>query len=585
MKHLLVGVNAKYIHSNLAIRSIQHYAKLHFQMEVSIAEYTINQRPELILAELFRLQPDSVGFSCYIWNFSLICRLADELKKILPTCRIFFGGPEVTYNSKEVLQSTTADFVVSGEGEQAVPSLLWALEQGHDLATVSNLTFRSGEEIVTTSPAPLLSMDEIPFVYEHFDDLRDKIIYYESSRGCPFQCQYCLSCIDQGVRMMSLSRVFSHLDFFLEQRVRQVKFVDRTFNCDRSYAMAIWRYLKEHDNGITNFHFEIAAELLDEEALSFLPTVRKGFFQFEIGVQSTNPKTLKAIQRFTQIDLLRTIIARLQENQNIHLHLDLIIGLPYEGYVSFGDSFNDVFLLRPDQLQVGFLKLLKGSGLYQNRDAFGLVCSEYPPYEVLYTKELSHAEFLRLKMLEEMVEVYYNSNRFQRILQCLIPQFPSPFAFFEALADYYLLCKHHLRPHTNVGYYTILWEFFQQKQLKNTLQFKACALFDLYSHEKVKKLPEWLTEEKDAALKKSIYDFYDEEPNRQHYLPEYADCDTKQCIRLAHILCLPFDPITHTAEPCFYLFNYRRCDLLGNAQYQKLSPTLLKGAPDGEPKS
>lgn len=583
MKHLLVGINAKYIHSNLAIRSIQQYAQNQHGISFSLAEYTINQRPEIILAELFRQRPDSIGFSCYIWNYTLICRLATELKKILPECILYFGGPEVSYNAAEVLASTAADYVICGEGERAVPLFIAALESHSDLREVPNLVFRSGNTVTVNPSSSLLPMDELPFVYQDLTDLEDKIIYYESSRGCPFQCQYCLSCIDQGVRMMSLQRVFADLDFFLKAAVRQVKLVDRTFNCDPNYAMAIWRYLKEHDNGVTNFHFEIAAELLDEEALSFLPTVRRGFFQFEIGVQSTNPETLRAIRRFTNLERLRKVTEKLRQKQNIHLHLDLIVGLPFENYTCFRKSFNDVFALHPDQLQVGFLKLLKGSGLYDNCETYGLVCSDAPPYEVLYTRELPYADLLHLKMMEEMVEVYYNTNRFQRLLQYMIPLFAAPFDFFEALADYFEGNQLHLRPHTNTGYYTILWEFFEQCGSGSKEYFRVCALFDLYSHEKVKKLPVWLEESTDSAFKHAVYDFYDSPENRMQYLPEYSDCDTKQLIRQAHILRLPFDPVTMEAEACCYLFNYRQCDLLGNAAYHKLSPTLLKGDLNGKP--
>lgn len=575
-KHLLVGINAKYIHTNLAIRSIAQYAKENLDFSIAICEYTINQQTSTILSELYKQSPDSIGFSCYIWNYNIICHLTTELKKILPNCKVYFGGPEVSYNPAQVLEHTDTDFVVCGEGEQTVPTFLQALDHGADLRTVPNLAFRDGTHITVNHQAPLLSMDVLPFVYDNLDSLAHKIIYYESSRGCPFQCQYCLSSIDHGVRMMSLARVYSHLDFFLSRRVRQVKFVDRTFNADPAYAMAIWRYLDDHDNGYTNFHFEIAAELLTEEALAFLPAVRKGFFQFEIGVQSTNPPTLKAIRRFTKIDRLRDIVAKLKAGQNIHLHLDLIVGLPHESVVEFRESFNAVHGLAPDQLQVGFLKLLKGSGLYQNQAEYGLTCSPFPPYEVLYTKDLPYGDLLHLKMVEEMVEVYYNSNRFQRLLDLLVPTFDSAFDCFSALASYFEAEEHHLRAHTNVGYYNILWEFVQDRAI-DLDDFKACALFDLYSHEKVKKLPDWLDEPMESSLKKQIFNFYECPQNRADYLAGYEGYDTKQLIRGAHILRLNRNPFTKTPVTCYYLFNYKCCDLLGNADYYSLPADALEG--------
>lgn len=572
---LLIGINAKYIHSNLAIRSIRDYAADHYGITPSVIEFTINQRIEQILPEIYKLSPQAIGFSCYIWNYEMIKRLTDELKKLLPNIFIFLGGPEVTYHPEEVLNTSKADCVVLGEGEKICSELFLALMEQKELSSVPGIAFRVGDEIVLTpSPAPL-EMKELPFVYreEDTEKLQNKIIYYESSRGCPFQCQYCLSGHGSKVRFLPLEQVYTHLDFFLAQRVKQVKFVDRTFNCNKQYALQIWKYLKEHDNGVTNFHFEIAAELLDEETLSFLQTVRKGFFQFEIGVQSTNPLTLQHIKRITKIDELRHIIARLQEGKNIHLHLDLIIGLPYEGYDRFGQSFDDVYALSPDQLQVGFLKLLRGSGLYANRQRYGIVASEYAPYEVLYTDHLSYGEILKLKMIEEMVETYYNSNRFRLLLRYLIPLFPSPFRFFEALAAFYEAKGYHLAAHSNLEYYTILHEFFQSRTKGEETLFQWYAKFDLYSHEKAKKLPDWLTvslpEEK--QWKEKSYQFYSDRKQIQTYLPQYAEMDTKQIYRQAHIEVFPFSPLTGEKEETPILFNYRNCDLLGNAEHTVIS--------------
>lgn len=572
MKTVLVGINAKYIHSNLAIRCLKEYASQHFGVEMELQEFTINQRPEEILAELFRLQPEVVGFSCYIWNYELVKRLAAELKKVLPQVFVFLGGPEVSFHPAEVLQTTKADLVLMGEGEKSCAMLVQALEQKGDLSAVPGAAFwKEGEIALTPAPEPI-SMDDIPFVYtaDSLTGLQHRILYYESTRGCPFRCQYCLSGDGSRVRFTSLPRVFRHLDFFLKNRVRQVKFVDRTFNCDKNYAMAIWQYLKEQDNGYTNFHFEIAAELLDESMLDFLSTVRKGYFQFEIGVQSTNPLTLEHIQRRTDLSLLRRIVGRLKAGGNIHLHLDLIIGLPYEDYQSFGQSFDHVYSLGPDQLQVGFLKLLRGSGLYGNRKKYGIVSSDWAPYEVLSTPWLPYGDLLRLKALEEMVEVYYNSNRFQKLLGYLTGFFPSSFRFFEALAAYYITQGLHQRSHSNLEYYTILHDFSKELPGWEDERFQWLAKFDLYSHEKAKKLPEWLTVSLNGAYKNPIFDFYDSPENRSRFLPEYEGIETKQLIRLAHIEVFPFDPETGVEGVTPLLFDYRKCDILGNAAHWKI---------------
>lgn len=567
MKTLLVGINAKFIHSNLAIRSISEYAKSHYELSIEICEFTINQRCEFILAEIFKKQPDILGFSCYIWNYEMIRQLVSQLKKVLPHTLIFLGGPEVSYHAPEVLSTTQADFVLSGEGEKSCPDLIRCIETQGDYSQVGNLTYKTQNGIVSTPQAPLLSMDELPFVYEDMSELEHRILYYESMRGCPFHCQYCLSCTGDRVRFMSLPRVFSHLDFFLKKRVRQVKFVDRTFNCNKQYALAIWKYLKEHDNGYTNFHFEIAAELLDDEILDFLPTVRKGFFQFEIGVQSTNPLTLEHIQRKTDIDKLRTIIKRLQKGKNIHLHLDLIIGLPFEDYETFKKSFNDVYALAPDQLQVGFLKLLRGSGLYENQAKYDMVASEYAPYEILSTHVLPFSQLLKLKMIEEMVEIYYNSNRFLKTINYLKSFFDSPFSIFEALAEFYEQNKLHEKAHSNVEYYSILHDFFLTLSAGDDTLFQWLVKFDLYSHEKAKRIPDWLVVSLSEPFKHQILDFYDNPDNRRKYLPQYQELDAKQLYRQAHLEIFPFNPVTGKNEQTAVVFNYRDCDLLGNARF------------------
>lgn len=558
-KIALIGINAKFIHSNLAIRSIGAYVEKTTKIPIDICEFTINQPLELIIREIYKLAPDLLGFSCYIWNYELVKKLTRELKKILPKLQIYLGGPEVSYDCEEVKSETDCTGVISGEGEKAFADI------------VANF---AGLKPLPESPIPI-PLEEIPFVYNFSKEnqLANRIYYYEASRGCPFHCEYCLSSGSGGVRFLPLERVFADLGQFLKAKVRQVKLVDRTFNCNKAYAMSIWKFLADNDNFCTNFHFEIAAELLDDEMIAFLQTVRAGLFQFEIGVQSTNEPTLQAISRNTDTEKLTRTVKSLQKNRNIHLHLDLIAGLPHEGITAFSHSFNFVHGLNPDQLQLGFLKVLKGSGLFQKSAEFGLVYTDYPPYEILLTPCLSFFEMLKLKMVEEMVETYYNTNRYKLIISYLGSFFDTPFALFLALAEFYEGNGLHLSPHSKVDYYTILYDFFNTISSGSEVDFQWFALFDIYSHEKAKKIPDWLivTHEK---YKTQIYDFVDDQENVLHFLPEYQEFDTKQILRNAHIQVFPFDVIkgkqSGSQKVTAVLFNYRQCDLLGNAKTTKI---------------
>lgn len=564
MKTLLVGINAKYIHSNIAIRYLKKYTEQKLDLKIDLCEYTINNHIDLIIREIVKQSPDVLGFSCYIWNYELVKKLVCELKKIIPQTIIFLGGPEVSYDSQTVLEDTGCNAVISGEGEGVFCEFVDRISNGIDFSDIEGITALRDGDIVKNPPSKPISLDEIPFVYDDYEELENRIIYYESSRGCPFRCQYCLSSSSGGVRFLSLERVFADLKNFLDAGVSQVKFVDRTFNCDKKYAMQIWRFLDENDNGKTNFHFEIAAELLDQEMLELLQTVRRGLFQLEIGVQSTNPQTLKAVKRNTDTQKLTPIIKALQKNSNMHLHLDLIVGLPFEPYETFKNSFNYVYSLSPDQLQIGFLKLLKGSGLYENAEDYGIITTTYAPYEVLKTNWLTYSEILRLKMIEEMVESYYNSNRYKLIIKYISSFFETAFDMFESLADFYEKNNLHLAPHSKVGYYTILFDFFKTISTQ-TESFKWYAIFDLYSHEKAKKIPEWIDVSNKEKYKKEIYDFADNPENVLKYLSQYKDFDTKQILRSAHIEVFDFNPITDEKTTTAILFNYKECDSLGNA--------------------
>ncbi|MFZ2538893.1 MAG: B12-binding domain-containing radical SAM protein [Oscillospiraceae bacterium] len=557
MNNLLVSINAKFIHSNLAIRSIKAYTEKNLPITVNIAEFTINQPLDIIMREIYKTSPDVIGFSCYIWNFEYVKQLVRELKKLLPNCIIMLGGPEVSYNPDEVIVQTGADIVMVSEGEKTFCDLMEAITNSKSYSGVRGIVYQSEGKIIVNEPATLLNLDEIPFVYDDdFSNFKNRIVYYESSRGCPFKCQYCLSSGSGGVRFLPLERVCSDLSHFLNGNVRQVKFVDRTFNCDKKNSMAIWHYLSEHDNGITNFHFEIAAELLDDEMIEYLNTVRKGLFQLEIGVQSTNKETLTAIKRITLPDKLTPIIKGLQQGENIHLHLDLIAGLPYEDYNCFKNSFNYVYSLAPDQLQLGFLKLLKGSGLFANKEHYGLKCTNFAPYEVISTDWLSYGEILRLKMVEDMVETYYNSGRYSTLINYLVSLFPQPFDLFESLGDYYDKNNLHLAPHSKVEYYDILFAFLQQLNRGEIEHFKWLCLYDIYAHEKAKKLPSWLDVSSASEYKNKFFDFVENQENRANYFSQYAQFDVKQILRLIHFEVFPFNPQNGDNKQTALLFRY-----------------------------
>lgn len=563
-KVILAALNAKYIHSNLALRYLSRFQNNNQKHHVETMEFTINQRLDFIAEELFRKQPDVVLFSCYIWNVEMLRQLCPILKKIMPDCVIGFGGPEVSYESETFLgENPAVDFVMRGEGELVFTKYLEHLDAGNPatLGEIESLTYRQNGEIFSTPQMHPMDLALLPFPYEDdFSDVQNQIIYYESSRGCPYHCGYCLSSVENGVRFVPLDKVLPDLQKFLDKNVPQVKFIDRTFNCRKSHAMAIWKYLHEHDNGVTNFHFEITADLIDQETIDFLKTVRKGLFQFEIGVQSTNPQTIRAINRNVDFAALSEIVQQIKDGGNIHQHLDLIAGLPYEDYDSFGRSFNDVYALHPEQLQLGFLKVLKGSMLHQKQKEFEIVYHDTAPYEVLTTHELPYADTLRLKYVEEMVETYYNSGRFLHTLAYLVPLYESPFAFFEALSQFWVGENYHYLGLSKMGLFDVLWRFVEQnpKVEKRKLQWEM--KFDIALHEKPKKLPVWLTVTNEEQWHDKVFAFYGNPDLWQKCLPHYKS--NKEAIRQTHL------EVFGDEKQNAVLFDYGKRDLLGNAEYQ-----------------
>lgn len=535
MKVILTAINAKYIHSNLAVYSLRAYAKP-YQKDISIAEYTINQQIDDILMDLYKRKPDILCFSCYIWNLTYVEELVREIKKIFPRITIWVGGPEVSYDAKDVL-SRLAEVtgVMFGEGEETFLELLaHYYGEGKPLSEIAGVAYRDEKnEICQNEWRKTIDLSSVPFVYQDMADFKNKIIYYESSRGCPFSCSYCLSSVDKCLRFRDLELVKKELQFFIEEEVPQVKFVDRTFNCNHRHAMEIWTYLMEHDRGITNFHFEVAADLLNEEELQLIEQMRPGLIQLEIGVQSTNEKTIREIRRTMKFSKVAEIVKRINQRGNVHQHLDLIAGLPFEDMESFQKSFDDVYDLQPEQLQLGFLKVLKGSYMEERAADYGLVYKSRPPYEVLYTNWLSYEDVLVLKMVEEMVETYYNSGQFTYTLRHLEKEFETPFQMYLKLGRFYENHKLHLMSHSRITRYEILLEFVESLGTEQEDLYRELLTFDLYLRENVKNRPAFAKEYE--VSKEFLGDFYEKEEQAHQYLKGYGRYDKRQLRKMTHI--------------------------------------------------
>ena len=620
MKFLLAAINAKYIHSNPGVYSLRAFARTKIPgADIEIGEYTINHQMDLILQDIYRRKPDFIGFSCYIWNISYIMEIVRDVKKVLPEVEIWLGGPEVSYDAKKVLtREPDVCGVMRGEGELTFTELVRAYlqrektsvpdgytgesfrgqakeetsgcaentrmpenaegENAHsdrlDLSQILGITYRAANgEIEEHGPQRLLSLDEIPFYYDDMAGFENRIVYYESSRGCPFSCSYCLSSIDKTVRFRSLDLVLPELQFFLDHKVPQVKFVDRTFNCKREHTLGIWRYLVEHDNGITNFHFEVSADIFDEEELELIGKMRPGLIQLEIGVQSTNPDTIREIHRHMDLVKLKRAVDRVYDYRNTHQHLDLIAGLPYENYESFMRSFDDVYRMRPDQLQMGFLKVLKGSYMEEQVAAYDLKYRGIPPYEVLSTKWLPYSDVIRLKGVEDMVEVYYNSGQFPATMKLLEKRFQRPSEIFVNLAEYYE--KNGLTgiSHSRLARYEILYRFLEEDMREeerdhvtaakvpetgqpSLADFRDSLMYDLYVRENIKSRPSFASDQ--SPYKKEVREFFMAEEENPKWLTDYAGFDSRQMAKMAHL--------EHMEDGTFVLFDYKKRDpLSGNA--------------------
>ena len=545
MKILLVAINAKYIHSNLAVYCLKSYTE-HFckndKMNIEIAEYTINNEVDDIINNIYLEKPDVLAFSCYIWNIEYVSKVLTEIKKILPNVRIWLGGPEASYNGNELMEKhSEIDVIIKGEGEETFKELTELFEEAYGsnsgninedsesmavdiseyiaadinmgLYNIKGIDYRTiGDgRLRSNAMRNPINMDDIPFPYKELSDFENRIIYYESSRGCPFSCSYCLSSIEKKLRFRSIELVKKELQFFLDNKVPQVKFVDRTFNCKKSHAMDIWQYILEHDNGITNFHFEIAADLIDEEELVLLQKMRPGLIQLEIGVQSVNEDTIEEIKRKMDIDKVKSVVDRINSFGNIHQHLDLIAGLPKENLNDFIHSFNTVYNFKPQELQLGFLKVLSGSYMHEQKENYGIAYREFPPYEVLYTNWMSYEDILLLKSVEEMVECYFNSAQFTLSLAELQNYYEEPFKMFEELGNYY---KEHFNSeikHSRIARYNILLDFYKERIIEGDIaSFIHCLTFDVYLRENAKKRPDYAM---DMGIYKDLIKTYAKQEN------------------------------------------------------------------------
>lgn len=569
MKILLVAVNAKYIHSNLAVYNLRAYAKAYLKsdVQIEIAEYTINHQMDDILAGVYKAKPDVLCFSCYIWNLPCVEAVSCEYHKLCPAVPIWVGGPEVSYETERFLKEhPQMTGVMIGEGEQTFLELCAFYAECDTRPNgmykkPAGIAYRRGEEICFTAAREPIDMSTIPFCYDDITDFTNRIIYYESSRGCPFRCSYCLSSVEKQLRFRDIALVKNELSFFLEKRVPQVKFVDRTFNCNHAHAMEIWSFLKEHDNGVTNFHFEISADLLTEEELALLAGMRKGLVQLEIGVQSTNGATIGEIHRTMDLTRLKAVVRRIQETGNIHEHLDLIAGLPYEGYMTFAKSFDEIYALKPNQLQLGFLKVLKGSYMYEHAVEYGLIYQSRPPYEVLRTNWLDFPELLAIRRAEEMLEVYYNSGQYEVTVKLLETQFFSAFAMFESMGAFYEKQGYFGMSHSRVRRAEILLEFAEESAPAAVPMLKESLVFDLYYRENLGKRPAWageLSEWKELTRK---YCKNGKQSHVERFFYRFPGKETRTVTKLPE----------REEKACYVLFDYTARDPLDHqAAYRYL---------------
>lgn len=583
MKVILTTLNSKFIHSSLSIRYLKSYCK--DLLDIKLMEFTINQNLEYILGEIYKEKPDIVGFSTYIWNREETLRICEALKIVAPHIKILLGGPEVSFDSKELMEECSyVDFIIAGEGEIAFRDFLETTIKGEDYSKVNGLIYRQDEHILKNPPGKTIeSLDDIPSPYMYYgDDLKNKIVYYESSRGCPFNCQFCLSSTIKGVRYFSLNRVKEDLENLISRKVMQVKFVDRTFNANKKYAMEIMKFIMDKDPENMNFHFEVTAHLLDEEMLEFIKTAKPGLFQFEIGVQSTNPETIDAVGRTTDFEKLKEVSKKIKSFGNIHQHLDLIAGLPYEGYGSFKNSFNDVYHIGPEKIQLGFLKLLRGSGLRRDRDKYGFKFLDKPPYEVLENNYISYGEMLRLKGIEDLVEKYYNEGYFRNTIEYIVAKkYPTAFDFFEGFLDFWEEREYHKVNHSRFRLYEILWDFIEERKFDNKDIIGELMKYDFAFNNPNPNIPKFLNRLDQELIQKNKHEILKDEGLLNEVLCHLKALPTKRVIKNVHIESFIIDVLKfiknnynldkEIIRPTYILFEYT-----SNSQQRCISYDITK---------
>lgn len=559
MKILLCAINAKYIHSNLAVYSLKASAG-EYAEQIEIAEFTINNASDSILQEIYKRKPDVLMFSCYIWNIAMVEDIVREYHKLCKDIPIWLGGPEVSFEVETFLKvHPQITGIMMGEGEKTLYELCESFAGKRPLSDILGIAYREDGDIHIHAWRDVTDMSTLPFSYNKMEDFSNRIIYYESSRGCPFSCSYCLSSVDKKLRFRAIEKVKEELQFFIDQKVPQIKFVDRTFNCNHTHAMEIWRYIHEHDNGVTNFHFEVSADLLNEEELELISQMRKGLIQLEVGVQSTNEVTIQEIKRTMRLNRLKEVVEMIKGFGNVHQHLDLIAGLPYEDYDTFGQSFDEIYRLQPNQLQLGFLKVLKGSYMYEHASEYEIVYHDTPPYEVMATKWLSYEDVIKIKRVEEMLEVYYNSGQYEMAMRLLGLHFKSPFAMFQRLGDYYEENGYLNMSHSRIKRCEILLEFFEEElegdgdKEAALICLKEALVFDLYYRENCKSRPEWAT---NMAEFKTVTHRFCKNGKLSHVEPFHYD-----------FLHMADKWPEYRQKPLWALFSYEKRDPLNHQAY------------------
>lgn len=539
MTVLLTTLNSKYIHTNLAIRYLRSYVK--DLSKVSIKEFTINQNIDHIRAEIYKDKPHLVGFSTYIWNIEETLQICQGLKLVSPGTKILLGGPEVSYDPVEIMEEHPyIDYIIYGEGEQTFRELL----TNQPLDSINGLVYRSNDKIYKNKDRELIEdLSIIPFPYEddYKGDFKNKIIYYESSRGCPFNCEFCLSSTIKGLRFLPIERVKEEIDYLISLGVSQIKFVDRTFNAKKDFSMEIMKHIISRDPKNVNFHFEVTAHLIDDKQLEFLENVKEGLFQFEIGVQSTNMNTIEAIGRTTDFQILKKVSKKIKSYSNIHQHLDLIVGLPYEDYSSFETSFNDIYSIRPEKIQIGFLKLLKGSGLRILKDKYGYKFLDRATYEILENNYISYGEIVKLKGIEEIVEKFYNEEYFKNILEyCIKNYYLSPFRFFEELAQYFDENGLHDISHSRSKLYSILLEFLTSMSIYDIDTIKNLLRYDYIINNTDRRIPVDLRSD-NSIEQNTIHKLLKEKDILEKLPKEHRELPTKQMIKMVTISYFDID--------------------------------------------